>query len=838
MAKLERTWGNLEPAEGRGWGERYGITRALEARYLRWGPRYRGGTPGVAIAHRNADGELVGVKFRRPDTESWGRADRKDKDNQKYLAAWGSKSAREVFLLEEARRFPGAALLLVGGEKDALVAASHLDPERWAPVSGCTGEGSIGWIPPLLDAVGPDREFVVAFDGDKAGRDAAKKAIAKLHRLGVNEPKDARLPEGADVTDLILAVGPANLAARLEAAQPHPRDHGQNSRNRNEVLIVNPLDSWREIDGQVVHVTDTRDGPVGKVKLAGVARIVDSELVWSEDPELGWTCRQRSSFAAKLKNGRTKRHTGEGFEGFTQLLELCAGSVPAVNPAEQRTLYQWVQRRSPKEREVREAAGYCGEGLGWLFPGGVQVVGGKVRESTVEVRPPGLADLERYHLKPLEPSRLEEVAAFVVNRLIPCDFADRAYTLPILAAVLVGPIWTHAQEVANWQRYTFFVQGPSGVGKSQLTRYLMAFWGDFARPGLATWGSTAVSFEDLFYRVQGAPVFAGDWKEQNLGKGKDQAIRTLQLYGDRTVRGRARQDGSQRARKPPRCQLLIDGEQLPEGEQSTLGRMVILRVRGHMDQRGMCCRAEESNLPAELVADLPGLTAHWIAWVQRNDERLSAWVREIEAELEEATPRGDGQTNRRRVLRNHTLQLVTLRGFFCFLDEECGQFTRHHYQRAVEVVHGQAADQVQAVAKQSAGEIFLATLQAALLSGDVHLDPVHDRDSYEGESSGDYPWPKPKHSSTRVGFYHLDEVYLWPKSAVPQVRRRAPDLLFGQRAIAQQLLQDGTISNDPRQIRGQRGRWWALRVEALTDDCHELEGGEDAADLEAVEGVA
>lgn len=839
MQRARRRWERLEPADGRGWGERFGITRALERRYLRWGSKWwsrsreHASPPGVVIAIRDAQGELVGIKWRRPG-DSWGvgvvsaSVDARDYDqggkrDAKYMAQ-GEALNRQVFLLEEAQRFPGATVVIVGGEKDALVAASHLDPERWAAVSACTGEGSTRTcLATLVEHVGTSRPIVVALDGDKAGREGTEKAVKELHRLGVAAPRVAQLPEGMDATDVLMVNGAEALDQLLAGAEQRRRAGQQEGGD----TVADPLDDWEEDRGRVVRwAPKAGGGRHGRVMFDGIPRVEASEVIWHETPEDGWVQRKRLVLVAQLRDGREIRHAGEGLEAFKHLLELAAGANRCMTSTEKGFLFEWASRRAPRARIVRLAAGYCGEAVGWLFAPGVRVHGGKVTKHHHEVAAPGPNDLARYRLAILSPERLREVAAFVASKLIPCDHADRAFTLPILAGVLVGPVWTHVKEVANWQRYSFFLQGSSGVGKSQLLRYFMSLWGDFTSPeGLSTWASTTTFLEEIAYRTPGVPFYVGDWKPANFGgkRGADQARRFLQAYGDRSARGRANSSAELRTRKEPRCQLVIDGEDLPEGEQSTLGRMVSLRVEG--SSNGLCATAHEGVLPPELVVDLPGLCAEWIAWVQRHARTIGGWIPEIAAQVDAAVPDELGQTNRRRILRNHTLQLLTLRGFCAFLDE-LGQFCEPHYTRALEVILAQAGDQVASVSEEAAGDTWLSTLKALLMSGEVHLEP--EERGPGPDSSGVYPFHEPKHSSTRVGTYHQEVAYLWPRAADPAVKRRCPELQFSRRAILQQLKESGVVERRQRRIPGGRVWAWAVHLDALAGE--ELDDEDAEAD--------
>ena len=139
--------------------ERYRITPELSRRYLRSGCRCDGDPRSETVVGLWEGGSLVGMKWRLPDGARWQKGNVAIKDPcAKYALTKGS-SVKLLFLGDRMREFPRATVLVCAGEKDALVAASHLNPERWAPVSGCFGEGK---VPFGLATAAEKRRVVVA----------------------------------------------------------------------------------------------------------------------------------------------------------------------------------------------------------------------------------------------------------------------------------------------------------------------------------------------------------------------------------------------------------------------------------------------------------------------------------------------------------------------------------------------------------------------------------------------------------------------------------------------------------------------------------------------------
>lgn len=229
---LEDLWRSLE-REHR-WTDLYRIDPELSARYLRAGRRRSGEVYSDSVLGIfDPEGRITGVKFRLPPGKRWVHPPKGGHPEDKYLAQQGSKVSGVVFLGDRVRE--GSTLIVCAGEKDALVAASHLDPTRWAPVSSCVGEGPAGPAKPWLGAIGAlarGRDVVIAYDGDPPGHHGAwhlARALdgvaASVRALVLPAPDELppRLGEDRwDVAAFVLERGREALEQLLAAAGPVP----------------------------------------------------------------------------------------------------------------------------------------------------------------------------------------------------------------------------------------------------------------------------------------------------------------------------------------------------------------------------------------------------------------------------------------------------------------------------------------------------------------------------------------------------------------------------------------------------------------------------------------
>lgn len=812
--------------------------RELEA--LGFGPKQRR-VPALVVPIWNVHGERALVQI-RPDSPRV-----VDGKPLKYETPAGAALMVDVPPgARERLRDPAVPLYITEGARKADAAVTRglccvalLGVWGWRGTNDAGGKMAL----PCWDSVALNgREVFICFDSDVMEKKPVHGAMARLRAFLAGREAKTRfvyLPGGAGAEkvglDDYLAADPARGAESLLALASNELRELPLDVRADGARIKRPTDAWIEMDGRTVEAKATDDGEEFLERFAGVARVVREERRSQEDEEgTGWREEQRVTYRFDLATGETRTRVLEpGAPPFLAVLEKELAAANSCHSATERSkLFQFVNERSDATKEVvesRRALGPHGE-LGWLCAPSWSVREGRLERTDYTVEPPpGAAqDLRRYRLAELTPERLREVGRFVVERLLRCDHAEQAYTLPLLGATLVAPLWAYVPTFASWQRYGFFVQGPSGIGKTQLVRYFMSFWGDFiGADGLSTWRDTTTTIEDLLHRVVAAPVFVADWKRANFSRDEEKRARALiQAYGDRSARGRSSQRAETMRKKHPRCQLVMDGEDLPEGQESTLGRLVIMETKAQGPTR-RCATAAEGALDPALVRDLPGLTARFIAWVQRSVGLLGEELQAAIEEVDDALPHGS--TNRSRVVRNYAAQVATVRSFGLFLEAECGlEVVDALHERSKAVHLEQGARQLGRVLSQSAASQFLDGLRAILLSGEGRLV------GKPGEASPEGLFP-PAHGSVRtVGLYSAATwtADIWPDVAIPLVqahvsRGGGERIEFSRGAIQQQLEQEGylvgrgrawerEVDDEGREVRGRsRPRTWALALDVL-----------------------
>jgi len=134
--------------------------------------------------------------------------------------------------------------------------------------------------------------------------------------------------------------------------------------------------------------------------------------------------------------------------------------------------------------------------------------------------------------------------------------------LPIIAPFLSG----------EDTKFTYFVRGNSGDGKSYIMKFFQNFYGNFTN--LASWTSTFAALSRIGHLFKDALYVIDDFKRRNLGRAYDQALTLMQTYADNTSRSRARPDMAMQKTFTIKGWLACTGEDTPDGEASTLARSI------------------------------------------------------------------------------------------------------------------------------------------------------------------------------------------------------------------------------------------------------------------------
>jgi len=160
-----------------------------------------------------------------PEAKDWKRT-----PNGRKIARNASSALYDLTTSED------LPVLICEGELDAVCATAH----GFNAVSGTNGAATFKaeWARYLARYVAPASEHgvIVCFDGDEAGRTHAPSAAQTLYEAGLSV-RIASLPDGQDVSDVLLQDGSEALTALVESAEPHrPQAYSEdaNAKTLNE----------------------------------------------------------------------------------------------------------------------------------------------------------------------------------------------------------------------------------------------------------------------------------------------------------------------------------------------------------------------------------------------------------------------------------------------------------------------------------------------------------------------------------------------------------------------------------------------------------------------------
>jgi hypothetical protein len=614
------------------------------------------------------------------------------------------------------------------------------------------------------------------------------------------------LDHGGDVRAAVRAA-----ARELGLSHQMRQEPGSSPRRQDSVLaeagrvlgLEDQSDSWPyfEDHGGIWMYQRERNGSQASLPLCNfLARIVAETVVDDGEHQEEWytlraTCQGRTR---EIELRRTE------FESDTALSRIVAalGARARVNPRTQpKYVLDAIKAFSADvaERVVHTHTGWVDgrylfangyvDGEGWheasgcQLPRRLQAYGLSPGRGTIE---DGLA-------------RLDDLLALAPAKVM----------VPLLGGVLLGPIGATIDAPAPMVH----INGPTGCHKTSICCAAMGLAGAFlpAQP-TDSWTSTANSIQRLGWHLKDAPMLLDDYKAAHV---KAQHVTfLLQNYGDNMARGRLDANSDVRSTFPMRCVLISSGEDQPEGEASTLARILSVPLAR--------CEVNRERLTAiqQGAEGLHALTVDYLRWLAAgadqggNNQRHQAIRAAILSQLEESL---DNATNPGRIASNVAVLYVAWEVFTRFLAE------RGHWatERAADwlltcnrELLGLARGQLNLTVQERYSQLFLETLRGLVVSGRALI--------YNIESGV----PELRSNQVLLGARDYQGTYVIAQASYDEVCRhlRAAGRLvtFTQRALSQLFEQDGLLqSTSPpsllvkRRINGVRCWCWHLPAEVL-----------------------
>jgi hypothetical protein len=402
--------------------------------------------------------------------------------------------------------------------------------------------------------------------------------------------------------------------------------------------------------------------------------------------------------------------------------------------------------------------------------------------------------LNQYHLTP--GGNLED-ALVVLDYLL--ESAPPSVVAPVVGGILLSPV-RHLLDAAAPMVHVY---GITGTHKTAFTCAAMSLWGNFtpAKP-TDSWSSTGNSIQKLGWHLKDAPLVLDDYKIANV-RPKDVTF-LLQNYGDQTGRGRLDANSTLKNVYPIRGIIISSGEDQPEGEASTLARILSVELRkGAVDRSMLSLVQSEGGL-------LHAITIDYIQWLCTAEIDTASIYEPARTRGLDRLEKVDHATNAGRIASNIAVILTAWEIFLQFLGDrgywspERIEEWRAKYKKAL---FDLALEQIRLTTQERYSQLFLDTIQGLLVSGKVVLEP-------------DIPEP----GQTLIGKKDQDRLYLISSvtydEVVKHMRASGRTLGASNHAISRMLQQDGLLLNvqPPNlrvraRIRGSNPWCWVLPVD-------------------------
>jgi hypothetical protein len=565
---------------------------------------------------------------------------------------------------------------------------------------------------------------------------------------------------------------------------------------RREKGPCDAVESYRIVNGRIVHDVQTRDGPAEK-PLCNFAGRIAEEIVYDDGVE------HRLSFVIEgsLPDGTPLPRAevaGDRFAWMRWPVEVWgtravvfagAGTADHLRVALQLLSGAVARQTVYKHTGWRELAGR------WVYLHAGGAIGAHGPVEDIEVRLPSA--LSRFVL-PTPPQGAELINAVRASLRI-LALGPARIVFPLLAA--------DYRAVLAECDFGLHLVGRTGAFKTEIAALDQQHFGVGmdARNLPGNWASTGNSLEALAFAAMHALLCVDDFSPTgstaDVQRYHREADRLFRAQGNNAGRGRCRTDGTPNAPKPPRGLVLSTGEDVPRGH-SLRARLLVIEV-----SRGDINSAKLTEAQRDAAAGLyAACMAGFLRWLAQRYGEVRAALRRERAELRDRA-RSDGQH-----ARTPGIVADLALGMKCFLAFalEAGAITaeeRDDLDRRCWAALGEAAAAHGGdVDAADASDQFLRLLRGVLASGRGYLaspggaEPEH-AELWGWRQTGDNWWPL----GHRVGWLEGTDVFLEPESCFAEVqelaRQQGDSLPVQPRTLWRRLHEQGILASkdDSRQ---------------------------------------
>jgi len=317
---------------------------------------------------------------------------------------------------------------------------------------------------------------------------------------------------------------------------------------------------------------------------------------------------------------------------------------------------------------------------------------------------------------------LRSTGEHILNELIHMAKGGVMYT--VLGHTFIAPAFHLLEEC--YGRYVLYLWGTSGHGKTEIALAVQNFFGPFEKDDLSSWLHTPKSVVKAGHYFNGALYVVDDLKKRNLSESDWKEVkRIIQAYADGQGRQKLTRTSELMESEEIRGMMVITGEDIPEGEASTLARMLVLNI-GELNPRRVS--AWEKSKKRRFY--YRNFMAHFIGWLQLREIESQGYVKSIaEHHYMEMMERKENFTgeNKTRIMRNVALNLAGLHLLMNYI-EHLGITQKERVQQTLKE-HKNFMDQLLENTVRSGEEelycnIFIEVLKSLIASGRIGVGTI------------------------------------------------------------------------------------------------------------------
>lgn len=750
---------------------------------------------------RGPEGELLRIKLHRGNKAT-------GKSKASFLR---SAPQRPLFGAERLAKIKAGALVVITeGELDAALCEQETALCSVSPTGGCKSFRS-EFVPQFHE-----KHVVICFDSDAEGREGSDRvaecfraAVASQDVLSLRSLQiyKAQSKDRKDVTDFIVKDGHKGKELR-ELLQKAPRWE-------YKVKVI-------ETGGEEVKNAAIADPENGRTVVPGDGDEVMANF-WIEILEDVTIRRQTGETSRHITCMLRSKHWKEKIElpaadfgdnrTFQAAIHEAAGSSAVFDPRmiPQIRIAGQKASKSVKRTKRIEAFGVIqGTGKHLYVSPTVTIEDGKIlptietgvqvdfSESALHKKAAGRLDFALLPKGEVKALLKDGLKSFLALYTIEIGGAMLANVALAIAQDLEGVAGVIDARVATW------LVGPSGSGKTDLALLAMRFFGPFGKNDMPSWADTANSVEREMAACNSAVIVADDWKSDLLhGSALDKAKRVVQSYASGRARHRLYASGEFADTPPIRSQLIITGEDEPQGQTSITARGLWLDSRKINKDVGLYFAVRE------ISRRFNGITPYLVSYLHRVGAAtvIERFTHYSEAFEKQALQTGIEDDNLHRMAQNLALMAGGFRLFMDFVDElgvdewsGVDKFCKSVLDTFVNGLQGRIRQYLQAIQSERPAETFLEALRTLLATNKARIIDAEQRDTgggltldadFKGNSNVPIVGYRTEHWY-EDGFRGKPMVFIVPSTALAEVnqhlkRERGAGLNFSMKAVAQGL---------------------------------------------------